>query len=77
MGYHQIKVKEFDIRFISFVIDRHQWEYVRLPFGLTNAPYTFQKAITHRFRNHNFLKFYLDDIIIFFKDEETHFKHIT
>ena len=49
-----------------------------MPFGLRNAPATFQRAmdiILSRVR-WKYVLVYLDDIIIFSRDEETHLRHL-
>lgn len=48
-----------------------------MPFGLTRAPRTFQKAIDNLFSNVIFVKVYLDDIIVHSYDLETHLENIT
>ena len=49
-----------------------------MPFGLTNAPAVFQHMMNDIFREHldDFVVIYLDDILIFSKNEEEHQKHI-
>ena len=41
-GYHQIAVKEEDIPKTAFRTQRGHFEFVVMPFGVTNAPLTFQ-----------------------------------
>ena len=40
-GYHQIAVKDEDIPKTAFRTQRGQFEFVVMPFGVTNAPATF------------------------------------
>ena len=49
-----------------------------MPFGLTNAPATFQNYIHQALGRllDDFCVAYLDDILIFSPDRETHTKHI-
>jgi hypothetical protein len=49
-----------------------------MPFGLTNAPATFQSYIHETMRGllDNFVIVYLDDILIFSKDEKQHEEYV-
>ena len=49
-----------------------------MPFGLTNAPATFQIAMNNMINSHldTFVAVYLDDVLIFSRTQEDHFKHL-
>ena len=49
-----------------------------MPFGLTNAPATFQGLVQDILRPYldKFIIVYIDDILIYSKDEEEHAQHI-
>jgi len=49
-----------------------------MPFGLKNAPATFQRLINDTLREYldDFVITYLDDILIYSDDLETHHKHV-
>ncbi|GBN20563.1 Retrovirus-related Pol polyprotein from transposon 17.6 [Araneus ventricosus] len=75
-GYHQIKVHEADQDKTAFICPFGTYKYLRMPFGLRNAPTTFQRLID-KFRaglKNVFALSYLDDIIIL---SETFDQHIT
>ncbi len=54
------------------------FEYTIMPFGLTNAPAVFQHLMNDIFRKYmdEFVVVYLDDILIFSKNQENHDKHV-
>lgn len=76
MGYHQVEMSEESIKYSSFVIPSGQYEYLRLPFGLTNAPRQFQRIMLKIFKDIPYVKVFLDDILIFSSSEEEHYNHI-
>lgn len=45
LGYHQIKMSLDDIPKTAFRTHECHYEFLVIPFGLTNAPYTFQDFI--------------------------------
>ena len=44
-AYHQIPIKEEDIKFTAFEVDGQLWEFTRIPFGVTNGVSAFQRTI--------------------------------
>lgn len=77
-GFHQIVLKESDRQKTAFNINNGKYEFRRLPFGLKNAPSIFQRAIDDVLRDFigKFCHVYIDDIIIFSVDEQSHLSHI-
>ncbi len=77
-GYFQLPLQEDDIEKTAFVVPSGHYEFVYLPFGLTNAPATFQRAMDDLFREElfKFLIVYLDDIIVFSDSFEQHLEHL-
>ena len=53
-----------------------KYEYVKVPFGLAQAPAYFQELMTGILKDFNFAIAYLDDIIIFSKTSQEHLSHI-
>ena len=73
-GYHQIKVKEADIHKTAFVSRYGSFEYTVMPFGLCNAPATFQKTINHLLGDglDRSVLVFRNDILIYSRTKEEH-----
>ena len=65
-GYHQVKVADDSIPKTAFITPDGHYEYLRMPFGLANAPAVFQRAINSILGQMRFKTAfaYLDDILI-------------
>ena len=62
---------------MAFVTPFGKYEFNMVPFGLAQAPVYFQALINKVLKGlHKFAVAYLDDIIIFSKDEEEHLEHL-
>ncbi len=77
-GFYQIKVKKDDRWKTAFVNHRGLFQYKVMPFGLKNAPAAFQRLMdkvlgVHRW---DFCVCYIDDLIVYSNDFESHLKHI-
>lgn len=73
-GYHQVQVRKEDRNKTSFVTPFGTFRYRVMPFGLRNAPATFQKLID-RFRSglpNILILAYLDDIFILSETFDVH-----
>ena len=63
----------------AFVTHEGLYEFSVLPFGLTNAPASFQRLMQHILRGLSWkiCLLYLDDIIIYSKTFDEHIQHIS
>jgi hypothetical protein len=78
-GYHQLKIRESDMPKTAFHTRYGLYEYTMISFGLTNAPAYFMYLMNKVFIKYldKFVVVFIDDILIFFKMEEEHEKHLT
>jgi hypothetical protein len=77
-GYHHIKVREKDTPKITFRFHYGHYEFLFMPFGLTNSSATFHLCMNHVFNKklRKFLLILFDDILIYNTTWEDHMRHI-
>ena len=77
-GYWQVELEESAKEKAAFVTRSGLWEWEVLPFGLTSAPSTFERLMETVLRGLHWktLLIYLDDIIVFSKDLDTHLERL-
>ena len=77
-GYHQLSIAKRDRYKTAFVTHHGQFQWRRMPFGLSTAPASFQRAldmVLTQFKWKTCLV-YLDDVIIFSNSVEEHIRHV-
>jgi hypothetical protein len=77
-GYHQLKIRATNIPKTIFITRYGLYEYMVMPFGLTNAPAYFMYLMNKVLMEYldMFVVVFIDDILIFSKNEEEHDEHL-
>ena len=77
-AFNEIRMKEGDEEKTAFLTRYGLFEYTVMPFGLCNAPSTFQAFINDTLREHLdvFCSAYLDDILVYSNTKEEHIDHV-
>ena len=77
-GYWQIKVQEESKEKTAFVTFEGLYEFRVMPFGLCNAPSTFQRLMQRILQGlGSFCSVYIDDILVFSESVEEHLVHLS
>ena len=78
-AFNEVRIKEGDEHKTAFLTRYGLFEYVVMPFGLCNAPGTFQAFINSTLREYldDFCTSYLDDILIYSDNKEEHIAHVS
>lgn len=77
-GDNQVSVAERDWAKTAFCTPFGLFEFQRMPYGLCNAPGTFQGLMERIFGDQRFhsLLLYLDDVVVFSSTFKQHLEHL-
>ena len=75
-GYYHMVLSDESRPGSAFVSACGEWEFKGCPFGLARAPTYFQRLVNEVLSGLTFAFGYLDDILVFSPDMETHLEHL-
>lgn len=79
-GFHQMKISLPHVPKTAFSTryGHYEWLVMPFPFGLVNAPSTFQRMMTDILRPYldKFIQTYMDNILIYSDSDEKHVEHV-
>ena len=75
-GYYQIELEEGSRKVAAFITPQGLFEYTVMPFGLANAPHTFQRHLNLVLRGIEGVYVYLDDVVITGKTWKEHLEKL-
>ena len=68
MGYYHIQITEKASNLCTIILPLRKYHYKRLPVQVYNSPEIFHQRMNHLFHVFEFIRVYIDEILIFKKD---------
>ncbi|KAF5465671.1 hypothetical protein F2P56_015653 [Juglans regia] len=77
-GYHHMRVKETDVQKTTFRTRYGHYEFLVIPFGLTNALVAFMDLINRVFKDYldQLVVIFIDDILIYSRSRKEYKDHM-
>ena len=75
-AYHQIPLEKESRKKTTVITQWGAWQFTRLPMGLKNSAQSFQRLMTHVLGDIPGLFVYMDDVLVYSKNEAEHLKTI-
>ncbi|MBW0534783.1 hypothetical protein O181_074498 [Austropuccinia psidii MF-1] len=78
-GFQQNAVKPNSVKLLRIICHMGMYEYIRIPFGIKNAPAHFQRMMDTIFQEEileGWMVVYIDDVIKYLETWEDHVKYI-
>ena len=75
-GYWQVRLSRECQKYACFICKFGTFCFLVTPFGLQNAPSTFQRMMHEVFHDFDFVIVYMDDVVVFSKNYQDHFVHL-
>ena len=75
-AYYQVPLHEDSRDLTAFITHEGLFRFCRVPYGLASAPSAFQKMMATILKGMPGVQAYLDDLIIYGKDVESHNRHL-
>ena len=77
-GYNQLKVKEGDVQKMATRKRYGHYEFLVMPFGVTNAPTVFMDLMNRVFHMYLdcFIVVFIDDILVYSTNHQDHGEHL-
>ena len=77
-GYYKLRVKDVNVSKTTFRTRYGHYEFLVMPFRLTNAPAAFMDLMNMVFRPYldQFVVVFINDILVYSTDEQEHEQHL-
>ena len=71
-GYWQVKMAKDSQKYTAFTTENGLYEFIKMPFGLTNCPATFHKLMYKLLHHRLDCLYFFDDVVIFHNNINDH-----